>query len=80
LACPGIEVASWLVGEEDGGIVDEGARDGHPLPLTARKLVGLVVHAVLQPDVFQDLGRHLFAFAAAAACVDERKGNIFQRR
>src|SRR5882762_6487175 len=40
-----VEVPGGLVGEKDGRAHDEGARDGHPLALAARELVGLVGHA-----------------------------------
>jgi hypothetical protein len=42
----GVEVAGGLVGEDDGGPVDEGAGNGDALALTAGELVGLVVHAI----------------------------------
>ena len=41
----GVEVAGRLVGEDDGGAVDERAGDRHALALTAGELVGLVSHA-----------------------------------
>jgi hypothetical protein len=40
-----------------GGIVGQGARDGHALPLAGRELVGKMVHALPQA--------HLFSRAAA---------------
>ena len=46
----GVEVAGGFVGEDDGGLVDEGAGDGDALALTAGELVGLVVHAGLEAD------------------------------
>ena len=41
----GVEVSGGLVGEDDAGLVDEGAGNGDTLALPARELVGLVVHA-----------------------------------
>ena len=43
----GVEVTGGFVCEHDDGVVDQGAGDGHTLLLTARELVGHVVHAVL---------------------------------
>ncbi len=41
-----VEVSGRLVGEQDRRLVDQGARDRHPLALAARQLVGSVVHAI----------------------------------
>src|SRR5512135_929222 len=38
-----VEVAGGLVGQDHGGVVEQGPGDGHPLLLAARELVGLVV-------------------------------------
>src|SRR3954462_6919479 len=48
-----VEVAGGLVGEQDGGIVDQGAGDGHALALAARQLVGLVGHAGAEAHLLQ---------------------------
>ena len=36
----GIEVAGGFVGQDEGGIVDQGPGDGHPLYLSSGKLIG----------------------------------------
>ena len=36
-----VEVAGRLVGHENGGVVDQRARDGHPLLLAAGELAGI---------------------------------------
>ena len=41
-----VEVAGGLVGQEQVRLVDEGARDRHPLLLPAGQLRRAVVHAV----------------------------------
>src|SRR5687767_12521721 len=41
-ACLGVEIAGRLVGEQDGGVVDERAGNGDTLPLPAGELIGLV--------------------------------------
>src|SRR5208282_3407025 len=48
-----VQVAGGLVGQDDGGIVDQRAGDGHTLPLAAGELVGLVHHAVGEIDGLQ---------------------------
>ena len=42
----GVEVAGGLVGEDQGGVVDQRARDRHPLLLAAREPVGKAARAV----------------------------------
>ena len=44
-----VEVAGWLVGQQQGGLVDQRAGDGDPLLLAARKLAGMMV-APAPPD------------------------------
>ena len=45
-----VEVAGRLVGEDDGGLVDQRAGDRDALLLAARELRGLVAAAVAEPD------------------------------
>ena len=56
-AALGVEVAGGLVGEQHGGLGDDGARDGDALLLSAGKLGGRVILAVAEPDRVQRLGR-----------------------
>ena len=49
----GIQVARGLVGEDDGGVVDQRPRDSHPLLLTAGKLVWTAVQPMRQTHRFQ---------------------------
>jgi hypothetical protein len=49
----GVEIAGGLVGEDDGGAVDEGAGDGYALLFAAGKFVGAVVETALDAE---DLG------------------------
>ncbi len=44
-----VQCAGGLVGQDDGRVIDQGAGDGHPLLLPARKLIGLMIDAVAQP-------------------------------
>ena len=43
-----VQVAGRLVGQDDRRPVDERARNGNALPLTAGKLVRLMVHALFE--------------------------------
>ena len=45
-----VEVAGRLVGDEDGRVGDDGARDGDALLLAAGELPRVVVHAVVEAD------------------------------
>ena len=63
-----VEVAGRLVGQDEGGLVEEGTGDGGSLLLAARKLVRQFVRLVLQSHGFQDvldaLGHGGFVFPA----------------
>ena len=63
----GVEGAGGLVGQQDLGVVDEGARDGDALHLAARHLRGLLVDVVLQADPFQSVEGALAALRARHA-------------
>ena len=43
-----VEISRGLVGQDDRGVGDEGAGDGHALALAARELAGLVIRAMGQ--------------------------------
>ena len=49
----GIERARGFVGQQDFGVVDEGAGDGHALHLAAGQLAGLLVDVVAQAHLLQ---------------------------
>jgi hypothetical protein len=51
----GVEVAGGLVGQQNGRVVDDGARDGHALLLAAGERVGLVI----QPAGDAEQAQHL---------------------
>src|SRR4051812_34157733 len=50
----GVEITGRLVGQDDGGPIDEGPCNGHSLTLAARELVWLVHHACTEIDRLQD--------------------------
>ena len=79
LARLGIEIARRLVGQNDGGPVDQGAGDGDALALAAGHFVGFMVDAIGQPHAGQGLQRDAFAVAAVHPGVDQGQFDIAQR-
>ena len=75
----GVEIAGRFVGEDDGGLVDQSAGDGHALALSAGEFVGLVVHAVGQADRSQCGLGALGALFGWNAAVDQRQLHVVQR-
>src|SRR5688572_223366 len=55
LAARGVEVAGGLVGQDQVGLAGQGAGDGDPLHLPARELGRLVLHAVGEADLLEEL-------------------------
>ena len=62
-----VQCAGGLVGQQDVGIVDEGAGDGHALHLAARHLGGALVELVPQAHLPQRLGGTAAALSARHA-------------
>src|SRR5664280_1629376 len=60
-----VQVAGGFVGDDHDRIGDQGARNRHALLLAARKLLGLVVHAVSQPDLLEHIFGQLLPFFPA---------------
>ena len=75
----GIQITCGLIREDDGRTVDESAGDGDALALTARKLVGLVMHSRFQADVGEGLLCALDPLSGGCAVVYERQFNVMQR-
>src|SRR5262249_46621389 len=59
-----VQVSGRLVGQQYARIADDGARDGHALLLTARKLRGEVMDARVQSDTVKRAQRQLATFGA----------------
>ena len=59
------------------GIVDDGARDGHALLLSAGELARVVVHAIFEPDHAQRGLRALLALAADGSLVSRSGSSTF---
>src|SRR5436305_10909358 len=68
----GVEVAGGLVGEQDGGIVDQGSGDGHTLALAAGQLVWLVGHAGAEAHLLLGPARPLSPLQARLVVVGQR--------
>ena len=78
--CPGlaIQVASWLIRQQDSRVVNQCAGDCHTLLLSAGELVRAVVHAVAQTDQFQGSTRFLSARAYTGTIVKQRQHDIIE--
>ena len=74
----GVEVSGGLVGEDDGGVVDQGAGDGDALALAAGELVGLVHHAGAEVDGLEDFLGAGDALGGGGAVVDEGQLDVVQ--
>ena len=55
-----VEVAGRLVGEQQRGVIDQRAGDGHPLPLSAGQLARQVPQALLDPKQLRQRAQALF--------------------
>ena len=62
-----VQCAGGLVGQQDVGVVDEGAGDGHALHLAARHLSGALVELVSEAHLPQRLGGTAAALSARHA-------------
>src|SRR3990170_2453691 len=75
-----VEIAGGLVGQDQLGVVDQRARDRHPLLLPAGELVGRVVGTLADAHRAQELHGLLVtvAHAAAAAVVEQRQLDVLE--
>src|SRR3989454_7262339 len=64
---PGVQVAGGLIRQDDLGLVDDGASDGHALLFPAGKLGRAMAQAIAQTE---HLGDHLEAVRIKAVAVD----------
>ena len=64
-----VERRSRLVREDDSWVADQGTSDGDPLPLSARKVIGVLVDVLGQSDGLQHLDRELSQLSPGAAFV-----------
>ena len=75
-----IEVARGLVRQQDGGPVNQGASDSHPLLLAAGKLRRKMLHALAQAHKLQRLFRSLQPLFLLQARIKSRQFHVLQRR
>ena len=76
-----VQVAGGFVGDDQHGIGDQGACDGHTLLLSAGEFLGLVVHAVAQPNLLEHFFCQLvplFARVLVAAVIYQRQDHVAQ--
>src|SRR6185437_14874754 len=74
-----IEIARGFVAEQESGIGDNGAGDGHTLLLPTRELAGVVVHAVGQADHVQRGLHVLLTFAFRELGQEQRQFHVLKR-
>lgn len=75
----GVEGGSGFVGEDDGGVVDEGASNGDALALAARELAGEVVHAVGQAEAGEQFAGAGFVGFVEAAIEAQHQFDVLER-
>src|SRR5262245_52753888 len=78
-AGPRVEGASGLVGQDEYGLIDEGAGDGDALLLTAGELSGVMMLAIRQPDRRQLCLGALPSIARCRPGVEERQLDVLER-
>ena len=74
----GIEVAGGFIGNQQRGMIDEGARNGDPLLFTAGKLRGTMFYSFFQPDPAEQLFGFADRFTVGTARDPGRHGDVFQ--
>ncbi len=74
----GIQIAGRLIGQDQWWMIDQGAADGHPLLLSAGKLIRLMLGKTFQSGLAQQLERTHAALRAADTGVEQRRGDIVQ--
>ncbi len=72
----GVELAGGLVGDEQGGVVGEGAGDGDPLLLAAGEFAGPLGRVVGEADEGQQQLDALLAFAGVRAAQPQRDADV----
>jgi hypothetical protein len=73
-----VEAPRGLVGKDDGGVVDEGPRNGDALLFAAGQLVGQLGGMAGKADAFQRGRDPAAAIALADAIEEERNLDIFR--
>src|SRR5262245_55016834 len=79
LADIGIDVAGWLVGQEDIGLGDHGARNRHALLLATGERRRLVLQALTQTDPGEELFDIVAVIRNASSCEPQGQRDILER-
>src|SRR5215203_3426051 len=74
-----VQVSGWLVGQQQGGAVDQRPGDSYPLHLPAGELGRAVVRPLGEADRLQNPESPLTSLLPAHACVDHRKLHVLER-
>src|SRR5580698_9158033 len=74
-----VEVSGGLIGQNDGRFVDQRARNGHTLPLTAGQFIRLMGHAGFHAYGGERTLRALHAFFGGNARINQRQLYVVQR-
>ena len=75
-----VEIARRLVGEQNGRIHRQGARNRDALSLASRKLVGQMVHSRRQLHQIEQLARAIVDFLPRPAAQVQRQRHVFDAR
>ncbi len=74
-----VQVAGGLVGQQQGGLGDQGAGDGHALLLAARELARTVAHAVREAHDSEGVLGAFLAFLGRERGQQEGQLDVLQR-
>jgi hypothetical protein len=72
----GVEVPGRLIGEDEGGVIDQRPGNSDALALTTGELVGLMMAAIGEIHLFQYVHGSFDALFCGYAGIDEGKGDI----
>ena len=74
-----VQVAGWLIGQNNRWPIHQRSRNRHSLALAAGKLVGLVMHAGFHAHRGQSFSRPLAPLLGRHARVNQRQFDVVQR-
>jgi len=73
-----VEISGWFIGEDDGGLVGEGAGDGDALLLAAGEAVGFAFEFLAQAELFEEESSAIEGGGLAEAAEFEHgEGDVF---
>src|SRR5262245_40291881 len=73
-----VQCAGRFIGKNQGWVIDEGSGDGHPLLLSAGKLVGPMMEAVRETHPIQDRMGPTYSFRPPDSGIGERQFHVLQ--